>query len=53
MTPAPALNEQDLKNLLLILQRASVTGVEEAKALVVLAAKLQGMLLKLRDADGG
>lgn len=49
----PSLTEQDLRNLRAILNRTPATGVDEAKVLVVLAAKIEGLLMKARDlADG-
>jgi hypothetical protein len=49
----PALNEQDLRNLRLLLNRIPATGVDEAKVLVVLAAKIEGLLMKAREEAGG
>ena len=36
----PALNQQDAHNLLILLNRVSTTGVNEAQLLAVLASKL-------------
>lgn len=49
----PALTEVDLRNLRAILNRTQASGVEEAKVLVVLAAKLEGLLLRAKEASGG
>ena len=49
----PTLTEQDLRNLRAILNRTPATGVDEAKVLVVLAAKIEGLLLKAREEAGG
>lgn len=49
----PTLNEQDLRNLRAILNRTPATGVDEAKVLVVLAAKIEGLLMKAREEVGG
>ena len=51
--PDPTLTEQDLRNLRAILNRTPATGVEEAKVLVVLAAKIEGLMMKAKDAAGG
>lgn len=51
--PDATLTEQDLRNLRLLLNRIPATGVDEAKVLVVLAAKLEGLLMKAREDAGG
>lgn len=49
----PNLTENDLRNIRAILNRTPATGVDEAKVLVVLAAKIEGLLLKAREDAGG
>lgn len=49
----PTLTEQDLRNIRAILNRVPATGVDEAKVLVVLAAKIEGLLMKAKEALGG
>lgn len=51
--PDPILTEHDLRNLRAILNRTPATGVDEAKVLVHLAAKLEGLLMKAREEAGG
>lgn len=51
--PDPTLTEQDLRNLRLLLNRIPATGVDEARVLVVLAGKIEGLLMQAKEAQAG
>ena len=46
----PTLTEGDLRNLRVIVSRAHVNGVDEAKVLVVLANKIDALLAPPKEA---
>lgn len=53
ITQDPTLTVQDLRNLRALLNRVAANGVEEAKVLVVLAAKIEGLLIQAQESPVG